>query len=333
MGRGTARSRAPAVVRATIVQVKRDNVPLLAGGVAFYAMLALVPALGAAVSLYGLVVSRSQVDRQIGSLTTTLPPEARQLVTAQLKSITASSAGGLRLSLAAGLAVALWSASSGMRWMLTAVTAAVGEVETREFLKLRALALVMTLGAIVGLGVSLGALLALPAVLDRLGLAGVARLGASLVRFPVLAVLMLSGLAVLYRYGPDRAGGRGRWRGLTWGAAAATTVWLVGSIGLSIYATKATKFNAAGTYGALGAVVVLLLWLWITSFAVILGAVVDTQVVRLTTAGPAGRITCRGQPPLERGRGHSASYKAPGPVMHHSGATGAARPARRSGGG
>lgn len=268
-------------MRATIAQVKRDNVPLLAGGVAFYAMLALVPALAAAVSLYGLVVSRAQVDRQIGSLTTTLPPEARQLVVAQLKSIAASSASGLQLSLAGALAVALWSASSGMRWLLAALTAAVGEVETRRFVKLRALAVLMTFGAIVAIGVSFAALLALPAFFSRLGLAGVARLGASIVRFPALAVLMLSALAVLYRYGPDRRQGRGGWRVLTWGAAAATAMWSVGSIGLSVYATQATKFNAAGTYGALGAVVVLLLWLWITSFAVILGLVVDTQVARL----------------------------------------------------
>lgn len=257
-----------------------DNVPLLAGGVAFYAMLALVPALGAAVSLYGLVVSRAQVDRQIASLTTTLPPEARQLIAAQLKLITASSAGGLQLSLGVGLAVALWSSSSGMRWLLAALTAASGEVETRKFLKLRSLALVLTLGAIVALGVSFGALLALPSVFDRLGLAGVARLGASLLRFPALAALMLLGLAVLYRFGPDQPNGRGTWRWLSWGSLAATSVWLVGSIGLSIYATKVTKFGAAGTYGALGAVIVLLLWLWITSFAVILGAVVDTQVAR-----------------------------------------------------
>jgi membrane protein len=259
---------------ATAVRV--DNVPLLAGGVAFYAMLALVPAMAAAVSLYGLVVSRAQVDRQISSLTTTLPPEARQLVTNQLQSITAGSAGGLRLSLAVSLAVALWSASSGMRWLLAALTAVSGGVETRRFLKVRSVALLMTLGAILALGASLGALLALPPLLDQLGLAGVARLGASVLRFVALAGLMLVGLAVLYRYGPDRSPDRRRW--VSWGSAVATALWMVGSIGLSVYASQASKFKAAGTYGALGAVVVLLLWLWMTSFAIILGAVVNAQL-------------------------------------------------------
>ncbi len=239
-------------------------------------MLALVPAMAAAVSLYGLVVSRAEVDRQISSLTTTLPPEARQLVVAQLKSITASSAGGLRLSLAVSLAVALWSASSGMRWLLAALTVVSGRAETRRFLKLRSVALLMTLGSILALGASLGALLALPALLNGLGLAGVARLGVSVLRFVVLAALMLVGLAVLYRYGPDRATHRPRW--ISWGSGVATAVWMVGSIGLSGYASQASKFKAAGTYGALGAVVVLLLWLWMTSFAVILGAVVDAQL-------------------------------------------------------
>ena len=266
------------IIRNTIKQVRAENIPLLAGGVAFYAMLALVPALAAAVSVYGMVVSRAQVDRQIASLTATLPPEARQLITSQLKTITASSSGGLRLSLAAGLAVALWSASSGMRWLLSAITAAYGEIETRKFLKLRSLALVMTLGAILALGVSLGALLALPLVADRVGLGGVARLSISIIRFPVLAALLIAGLAVLYRYGPDGPKDNRRW--LTWGSAVAAGVWLLGSIGLSVYATNSSKFKAAGTYGALGAVVVLLLWLWMTSFAVILGAVVNAQVER-----------------------------------------------------
>ncbi len=270
-----------ALVRRTITQIRDDNVPLLAGGVAFYAMLALVPALGAAVSLYGLVATKAQVDGQIASLTTTLPAEARALVVGQLKSITTSSAGGLQLGFAAGLAVALWSASSGMRWLLVALTTAVGENESRGFFRLRGLAMVMTLGALTAIGVSLGALLALPNLLDWLGLGGAARVTITVVRLPALAALILGALAVLYRYGPDHPRGpRGPMRWLTWGSASAAVVWLLGSIGLSTYVANASKFNAAGTYGALGAVVVLLLWLWMSSFAVILGAVVDAQVAR-----------------------------------------------------
>jgi membrane protein len=284
--------RWPQILRGTVSQIRVDNVPLLAGGVAFYAMLALVPAMAAAVSLYGLVVSQAQVDRQIASLTAALPPAAGDLITTQLKSITASSSGGLRLSFAVGLGAALWSASSGMRWLLAALTAASGGAETRKFVKLRSVALLMTLGAIVGLGISLGALLALPALFDQIGLAGAARVVLEVVRFPVLGALILAGLAVLYRYGPDRTsearvaarGKKGRVRWLTWGSGTAAVVWLVGSTGLTIYVTNASKFKAAGTYGALGAVVVLLLWLWISSFAVILGAVVNTQVSEVSEA-------------------------------------------------
>jgi membrane protein len=250
-------------------------------------MLALVPALAAAVSLYGLVVDHAEVDRQISSLTATLPPEARTLVTTQLKSITTGSAGGLRLGVTAGLAVALWSASSGMRWLLTALTAASGEVETRKFFKLRSLALVLTLGAIVALGVSLGALVALPSLVDQVGVAGAARVIVAILRFPALAALMMSGLAVLYRFGPD--GRKGRWRWLSWGSGVAATVWVLGSVGLSIYVANASKFKAAGTYGVLGAVVVMLLWLWMTSFAVILGAVVNVQVARTSSPGASSR--------------------------------------------
>jgi membrane protein len=299
------------IARGTVSQVRVDNVPLLSGGVAFYAMLALVPALAAAVSLYGLVASASEVDQQIASLTTTLPPAARELVATQLRTITASSPQGLRLSLAFGLVVALWSASSGMRWLLAALTTVSGEVETRRFVRLRGTALLMTFGAIVGLGISLGTLLALPSLLDRVGLGGAARAMVGDLRFPVLAVLMMAALAVLYRFGPNRptvpdlleradppaaAGFSGRrdrahlssgpLRWLTWGAIVAAAVWLVGSIGLTLYADTASKFKAAGTYGALGAVVVLLLWLWITSFAVLLGAVVNAQLHRQGATAP-----------------------------------------------
>jgi membrane protein len=272
------------LVRATALQARIDNVPLLAGGVAFYTMLALVPALGAAVSLYGLVVTPAQVDTQIASLATALPAEARRLITEQLRTITSTSTGGLQASFATGVAVALWSASSGMRWLLAALTVATGGTERRGFLKLRSLAMLMTLGAIVSLGLSLGALLALPAGLDWLGLGGATRQVVGVLRFPALAAMVLTGLAVLYRYGPDQprggdVGGR-RWRWLTPGSAVAAVVWLLGSIGLSLYVSNASKFNTAGTYGALGAVVVLLLWLWMSSFAVIIGAVVDAQVHR-----------------------------------------------------
>jgi membrane protein len=174
----------------------------------------------------------------------------------------------------------------------------------------------MTCGAIVGLGISLGALLALPALLDRVGLGGAARAIVGDLRFPVLAVLMMAALAVLYRFGPNRptvpdllerheptptaapavarradrahlTSGPLRW--LTWGAIVAAAVWLAGSIGLSAYADTASKFKAAGTYGALGAVVVLLLWLWMTSFAVLLGAVVNAQLHRHAAAPPDER--------------------------------------------
>ena len=168
-----------------------------------------------------------------------------------------------------------------MRWLLAAITQATGEVETRRFLKLRFLALVMTLGAIVALGLSLGALLALPAVLDHLGLAGAARLVVNVVRFPALAWLILTALAILYHYGPDHpSGDRGGMQWLSWGSGVAAVVWLAGSTGLSLYVANASKFQAAGTYGALGGVVVLLLWLWMSSFAVILGAVVNRQIAR-----------------------------------------------------
>lgn len=243
-------------------------------------MVALVPAMVAVVSVYGLVVTPVQAARQVGSLTSTLPPEARVLVSNQLQTVARASTGGLSLGLVAGLAGALWGASSGMRWLLTALSLVYDETETRTFLKLRIRAMLLTLGAVAAFVVSLGLLVALPALFDAIGMSRSGRIVLEVLRFPGLGLLFISGLAVLYRVGPDRR--QPRWRWVSPGAMAATVLWLIGSIGLSAYAAHATKFGTAGAYGALGAVIVLLLWLYLTAFVVLLGAELNAEAEHQT---------------------------------------------------
>jgi membrane protein len=268
--------------------IRGNQVALLAAGVAFFAMLALVPAMVAVVSVYGLVVTPEQAARQMASLTRALPPEAQQLVSNQLQTVARSSTGHLGTGLAIGLAGALWSASTGMRWMMTALSLVYDETETRRYLRLRGQALVMTAGALVALVVSLGTLLGLPAAFDAVGLAGAGRTAADVGRFPVLGIGLVGGLGILYRFGPDRR--QPQWRWVSYGSVLATVLWLLGSAGLSLYAANVSRFAAAGTYGTLGAVVVLMLWLYLTAFAIILGGVVNAEVEHQTshdsTVGP-----------------------------------------------
>jgi membrane protein len=274
-------------------EMKRDNVPLLAAGVAFYGLLALVPTLVAFVSSYGLVADPSQVQRNVDDALAAAPAEVRDLVESQLQKIVEGEPSGLRLGAIVGLVVALWSASAGMKHLIEAVNKAYGEDEDRGFVRLRGLALVLTVGAIVMLAASAALLIVLPATLDDSGGQGAVRAGVLVVRWPLFAAIALVGLAVIYRFAPDRQ--NARWRWVTPGAVVATVVWVIASVGFSIYTSNFGEYNE--TYGALGAIVVVMLWLYITAYVIIAGAALNAELERQTmvdtTTGPARPLGSR----------------------------------------
>src|SRR5688500_15232667 len=137
------------VVKRAWAENKADNMPIIAGGAAFFGFLAIFPALIATISIYGLVASPEQVTEQIASVSAQLPESAQQILTEQLTSITSNSGGALTVGLIVSILAALWSASGGVSNLITAVNIAYDEVETRTFLKLRATSLALTLGAVV----------------------------------------------------------------------------------------------------------------------------------------------------------------------------------------
>jgi membrane protein len=284
-------------------EIKQDQVPLLAAGVAFYALLSLFPAIIAAVSIYGLVADPTTVRDQIARLTETLSPETAKLVGEQIRQVTAGAGGALGLATVLGIAIALWSASSGMKALITGVNMAYDESESRKFLKLRGLALLLTLGAMVLMGIALALIVAFPAVTGDWPTA--LRWTASILRWLLLAALLTAGLAVLYRYAPDRD--EPRWTWVSWGSGIATLLWVVASIGFSIYATFFGNYNK--TYGALAGVIVLMFWLFLSAFVVLLGAELNTemelQTARDTTAGP--------ERPLGERQAHAADHVAEAP--------------------
>ena len=181
--------------------------------------------------------------------------------------------------------LALWAASGGMGNLMTAISTAYDEEEKRSFIKKRALALVLTVGAIVFLIVMMSLVAVFPVIADLID-NGVVRILLQVVRWVLIAVLVSVALAVLYRVAPDRDSPKMRW--VSVGAAAATVLWLVASLGFSIYV--ANFGNYAKTYGAIAGIVVMLLWLWITSYAILLGAEINAeseqQTVKDTTKGP-----------------------------------------------
>ena len=259
-------------------EAKDDGVSLMSAGVAFYALLALAPALVALVSMYGLVAEPSDVGDQITSTLAAAPQEVRELVEAQLSSIVESSGGGAVLGVLVGILLALWSASSGVGHLIEAINRAYDEKETRGFVRRKAIALGFTVGAIAFLVAAFTLVTVLPALLAKTSLGGPARVVFGVLRWIVLLGGMVVGLAVLYRYAPDRD--EPRWRWVSPGALVAAVLWIVASIVFSIYTANFGKYNE--TYGSLGAVVVLLLWLFLTALVVILGAEINSELERQT---------------------------------------------------
>lgn len=280
------------IARRVAKEVKADNLPLLAAGVAFFGLLSLFPAIVALVSIYGIVADPAEVASQVQDVTRALPPQAADLIVEQVTAAASNTDGALGTSAAIGILVALWSASSGMKWLLSALSLAYDEVEDRKFLRLRGTSLLLTFAAAVAFAVNVGVIAGTSAAARWLGLGRAGELTISVLRWPLLGLLVLGGLAVLYRYGPDRD--PARWRWVTWGSALATAVALVASGGFALYTSIAGNFDEA--YGSFGAIIVLMLWLMLTVFAVLLGAEVNAemehQTARDTTVGrprPMGR--------------------------------------------
>ena len=273
------------VLKRTRRGIRDTNASIIAAGVAFYAFLALVPALIAVVAIYGLVANPADVKDQITSFTSAAPRDAQRLLSNQLSSITRGAGGGTGIAAAIAIGAALWSASSGVAALNTGLTVVNRENETRGMLKRRLLALALTLFAVVGVLVMLALVVALPSLLDSAGFSDIGSTALELARWPLLAVLLLDGLAVIYRYGPQRR--RPMWRWTSPGAVVAMIFGLAASIGFSIYVSLLGTYNK--TYGALGAIIVVLLWLYLMAYAVLFGAALNAelehQTTRDTTAG------------------------------------------------
>jgi len=279
-------------------QMSEDRLSIVAAGVAFYALLAVFPALIALVALYGLAFDPKQVSDQVAALGGVLPPQAADILLGQLQDLTGTRRGALGLGAIGGLALALWSASAGVRTLMEALNVAYDEEEKRGFLSFYGTALLLTLAAILGAIVAILAVVALPIVVKFLGLGSLLEGLISLARWPIVAAAMMLGFAVIYRYGPSRE--EPRWSWVSAGAVVATLLWIAGSALFSLYVTKFGNYNE--TYGSVGAIVILLTWFLLTAYAILIGAEVNAEMERQTR-----KDTTTGKPErLGRRRAHAA---------------------------
>ena len=260
---------------------------MLSAGVAFYAFLSIFPALIAAVMTWGLVADPAQMREQVEGLTGALPASSRKLILAQIDNVASTSTSSLGIGLVVTLALALWSASGGVSNLMTAINLAYDEEDNRGFIKKKLLALGLTLAAIVFMLLALGLVAVVPAIFSAIGIPTAWLVIFQVLRWVLVVVLVGAALAVLYRLAPDRDAPQMKWVSI--GAVVATVLWVIASLAFSLYVSNFGSYDK--TYGTLAAVVVLLMWLWITSYAVLLGAEINAeseqQTAKDTTTGPA----------------------------------------------
>ena len=283
-------------------EVGKDNMSIIAAGCAFYGLLGLFPAITALVAVYGLMADPSTIEQQIGSLGAVVPPEAVTLIKNQAHAV--ASAGSTKLSWSAALALllALYGATSGVKTFFEALNIAYEEQETRSFIRLNLVAFLFTAAGIVGVTIVITVIVGMPIALDYLPLGPLGLWLVGLGSWLLVSVLVLIGLALLYRFGPSRA--PARWRWVTPGSLLAAVLWLLGSLAFSIYVAKFAAYGQ--TYGALGGVVVLLMWLFISAFVILLGAELNAELELQTK-----RDTTTGAPrPMGSRRAYAADHTA-----------------------
>lgn len=255
-------------------KARDDNLGMLAAGVAFFAFLAIFPAIVAMVAVYGLLFDPAAVEAQLDPLGEIMPPEAFAILYNQTKAVVDQGSRSLSLGFMASLIFAIWSATKGMRALMTALGVAYDTTEKRGILLTGLLSYLFTLGAIFYAVAAMAGIAALPVVIGLFDLSDETTDNLLLLRWPILVVILLVGLAILYHYGPHRRGVRFRW--LSPGALVAAILWVAASIGFSSYVSNFGAYNEI--FGSLGAVVILLLWFYVSAYAFCLGAEINATL-------------------------------------------------------
>jgi membrane protein len=272
------------ILQRTITEFNDDQIPAVAGGVTFFALLSIFPALGAFAALYGLFADLTEARRQLASLSGLLPAGAVSVLEDQMTLLAMADHGRLGLTFAISFVVSLWASNAGVKALIGGLNIAYEEQERRNFIALNLVSLGFTIGAVIFTAAGVAAIAAVPQTLSLLGVADLVPF--SLLRWPVLLLAVMGLLSLLYRYGPCRR--RARWRWVTPGSGVAAIGWMAMSLLFSWYVANFGHYNR--TYGSLGAVVGFMTWIWLSLIVVLLGAElnseIESQTSADTTAGP-----------------------------------------------
>lgn len=255
-------------------QVAQNNTSIVSAGVAFYAFLAIFPAMVALISIYGLATNPEQLQAQLQQLASLMPSEAYEILEARISNLMDTPNNSLSWSTVIGILVALWSSNKGTKSLFTGVDMAYDSEKSRGFIKQNALTLLFTFGSIVLLVLSLTLIVGFPAFINQFGLPQQIETVISWSRWLLLALVAVFFVSVLYKTAPFRPMPQNKW--VLPGAIIATVFWLIASWGFSFYVSNFGSYGEM--YGSISAVVVLLMWLFLTSFIIILGAELNSEI-------------------------------------------------------
>jgi membrane protein len=261
-----------AILRRTLSEFAEDRIPAVAAGSTFFALLALFPALGVFVSLYGLVGDLAGAARDIAELQGVLPEGGVTVLREQVARLAAASHATLGLAFFVSLLFSVWSTNAGMKGLIAGLNVAYETRERRNFLELNLVSLAFTAGGIVFAMAATAAIAAAPDVLAWLHLQALE--GASLLRWPAMLLVTAVVLSVLYRFAPCRHGARWRW--ITPGGVLAAVGWMAMSLAFSFYVAHFGRYDR--TYGSLGAIVGFMTWIWLSLTIVLLGAEFNSEL-------------------------------------------------------
>ena len=260
-----------------------DNLSIVSAGLAFFGLLAIIPSVAALISIYGLVADPADVQEQVAVLSQLVPADAWDILQDQLKKIVESPENTLSFRFLLSLVLTLWSSSRGMTNLISALNIAYEVKRRRSFIRFNLMGLALTMVAILLAIVGLIVVLVIPIVFSFVGLENFATMLVSTLRWPFFAAVGAFGLMIFYRYAPYRAGPS--WRNTLPGAVTATIIWLAASALFSLYVSNFGSYDK--TYGSLGAVVVLLMWFYISAYAVLFGAELNVVVERFLEGKPS----------------------------------------------
>jgi membrane protein len=265
-------NRVKKFIMVVLAEIKYDHVQVVAAGVAFYFFLALFPTFAAIISVYGLVMEPAQVQEQMAQVSVNLPEQTHQMLSNILNRLASQSNQSLGWSLALSILIFFWSANKGTSAVFEGVNIAYNKVDERNFFKKNAITLLFTIGGIIAGFLSIIIVIGFPAFIGQLGLPSFLRTFIGWLRWPLMAVIIIAALGLIYKVAPDRKSEGFKW--LNWGAITATILWLGGSLLFTFYVNHFGSYEK--TYGSFAAVIILMLWFFLTAFVILLGAEINS---------------------------------------------------------